>query len=311
MNRANNTSSSGGGGGFFKMVIGIIILIAIVIGLYYLYDFLYGSSLAKSSVSILNGTPNMSTATANVSTVAGTGQAVSLTNLTGLLDGGQYSASMWVYVSDTKGFNKAGGAPLAHLLEISNNRFSDTTKGNTLLFVGLNPVNGSIIVRQSSSDTTEVIDNAMGITGTTSTKYPLESLINNYSTDTKFSNSDDRCDIINGIEYQRWILISVVGNGRTLDVYVDGKLARSCIYKGTFALGSTAGTGQAIVGYNNKGNLKGFFSKGEFYNYALTPDQVWGNYQAGPGGGSFNLTEFFSSLFNINVKFQSTSGLNA
>jgi hypothetical protein len=309
MNRANNSAPSGGG--VFKMGVGLIIFIAIVIGLYYLYDFLYGSTLAKASVSILSGTPSMSKASVNVSTVTGTGQAVSKTDLTGVLDGGQYSTSMWIYVSDTKGFNKAGGANLAHLLEISNNRFSnDKPKGNTLLFVGLNPTNGTLVVRQSSSDPTEVIDNAITGTGsTTATKYPLESLISQYSTDTKFSNSDDRCDIINGIEYQRWILVSVVGNGRTLDVYIDGKLARSCIYKASFALGSTAGTGQAIVGYNNSGNLKGFFSKGDFYNYALTPDQIWANYQAGPGG-TFSFSDFFSTLFNLNVSFQSSAGLN-
>lgn len=308
MNRANNSAPSGG---IFKIVVGFIIFIAIVVGLYYLYDFLYGSTLAKASVEVLSGSPSMSKATINVSTVKGTGQAVSMTNLTGILDGGQYSASMWIYVSDTKGFNTVGGAPLAHLLEISNGRFNDDKpKGNTLLFVGMNPVNGSLVVRQSSSDSTEVIDNAMASgAATTATKYPLDALINNYSSDTKFNSTDDRCDIINGIEYQRWIFISVVGNGRTLDVYVDGKLARSCIYKGSFALGSTAGTGQAIVGYNNNGNLKGFFSKGNFYNYALTPDQVWANYQAGPGG-SFSFSDFFSSLFNINVSFQSSAGLN-
>jgi hypothetical protein len=308
MNRANNSAPSGGG--ILKMGIGLIIFIVIVVGLYYLYDFLYGSTLAKSSVSILSGTPSMSKASVNVSTVAGTGQAVSMTNLTGVLDGGQYSTSMWIYVSDTKGFNKAGGANLAHLLEISNNRFSATEKGNTLVFVGLNPTNGTLVVRQSSSDTSEVIDNAMASgAATTATKYPLDSLITQYSTDTKFSSSDDRCDIINGIEFQRWILLTVVGNGRTLDVYVDGKLARSCIYKASFALGSRAGTGQAIVGYNNGGNLKGFFSKGDFYNYALTPDQVWANYQAGPGG-TFSFSDFFSTLFNLNVSFQSTAGLN-
>lgn len=292
------------------MGIGLVIFIVIVIALYYLYDFLYGSTLAKASVSILNGTPSMSKASVNVSTAAGTGQAVSLTNLTGVLDGGQYSTSMWIYVSDTKGFNTAGGAPLAHLLEISNSRFSDTAKGNTLLFIGLNPTNGTLIVRQSSSEETYMIKNSMsGTEGVSATKYPLKSLIDNYNTDMKFSNTDDRCDIINGIEYQRWILVSVVGNGRTLDVYVDGKLARSCVYKGTFSLGSTAGTGQAIVGYNNNGNLKGFFSKGDFYNYALTPDQVWANYQAGPGG-TFSFSDFFSNLFNINVSFQSSGSLN-
>jgi hypothetical protein len=308
MNRANNSAPSGGG--IFKMGVGLIIFIAIVIGLYYLYDFLYGSTLAKASVSILSGTPSMSKATVNVSTATGTGQAVSKTELTGVLDGGQYSTSMWIYVSDTKGFNKAGGANLAHLLEVSNNRFSETAKGNTLVFIGLNPTNGTLVVRQSSGDPDEVINNSMAAgSSTTATKYPLDSLINNYSTDTKFSNSDDRCDIINGIEYQRWILVTVVGNGRTLDVYIDGKLARSCIYKASFALGSTAGTGQAIVGYNNGGNLKGFFSKGDFYNYALTPDQVWANYQAGPGG-TFSFSDFFSTLFNLNVSFQSSAGLN-
>ena len=305
MNRANNSAPSGGG--IFKSAVGFIIFIAIVVGLYYLYDFLYGSTLAKSNVSILNGTPSMSKASVNVSTVPGTGQAVSMTNLTGILDGGQYSASMWLYVSNTKDF--ANTSSLAHLLEMSNDRFSADKKGNTLLFLGLNPRNGSLIVRQSSSHETEVIDNSLSSSSVTSTKYPLDSLISSYSTDTRFNNSDDRCDIINGIEYQRWIYVTVVGNGRTLDVYVDGKLARSCVYKGTFALGSSAGTGQAIVGYNNGGKLKGFFSKGEFYNYALTPDQVWANYQAGPGG-SFSLGEFFSSLFSLNVSFQSSGGLN-
>jgi hypothetical protein len=311
MNRENN-SSSGGSGGILKIGIGLIIFIVIVVGLYYLYDFLYGSTLAKASVSILSGTPSMSKATVNVSTVPGTGQAVSMTKLTGVLDGGQYSASMWIYVSDTKGFNNVAGANLAHLLEISNNRFSATSteKGNTLLFIGLNPINGSLVVRQSSIDSSEVIDNKMGSGDvTTGTKYPLDSLITQYNIDTKFKNSDDRCDIINGIEFQRWILVTVVGNGRTLDVYIDGKLARSCIYKGSFALGSTAGTGEAIVGYNNGVNLKGFFSKGEFYNYALTPDQVWANYQAGPGG-TFSFSDFFSTLFNLNVSFQSSAGLN-
>jgi hypothetical protein len=36
---------------------------------------------------------------------------------------------------------------------------------------------------------------------------------------------------------------------------------------------------------------------------------VWANYQAGPGG-SFSLGEFFSSLFSLNVSFQSSGGLN-
>lgn len=236
---------------------------------------------------------------------------VAASEITGVLDGGEYSASFWVYIADTKGFASGSTSKLAHLFEISNSRFSTSpsaTKGNTLVFVGLNPINGSLIVRQSTSDPTESINNSLS-TGATGTTYPLDSLITSYNSGTTYT-SDDRCDISNGIEYQRWVLVTVVGNGRTLDVYIDGKLARSCVYKAGFALGSPTGKAQAYFGMDNGGSLKGYFSNGVFYNYALTPDAVWAIYQQGPGG-SFSITDFFKNLFSLNVNFSTTGGLNA
>lgn len=307
MNAANNAAKNAGGG-MTKTVLGLVIFILVIVGLYYLYNFLYGKNPSSADVEILSS----SIPTTQVAgTLTNGGQTyAAATNVTGILDGGQYSTSFWIYVADTKGFAATGGTPLAHLLEISNDRFNtdNSKKGNTLIFVGLNPINGTLVVRQSSLDPSEQINNSLSQTGMTSTAYSLPALVSGYNSGSTYS-TDDRCDIINGIEYQRWILVTVVGNGRTLDVYLDGKLARSCVYKSNFGLNSSSGRATAYFGLGNNGNLKGYFASGKFYNYALTPDQIWALYQAGPTG-YFNLSSFFGNLFNINVSFGSSAGLN-
>lgn len=298
MNAATNNSVSDA----TKPFLGVVIFILVIVGLYYLYNFLYGKNVSFGQVSILkNGIPTTKTFIDPISKQS----VVSATDITGILDGGQYSVSFWVYVADTKGFSKSGGSPLAHLMEISNNRFAQSDKGNTLIYVGLNPMNGSLVVRQNTTDDTIINNN---LTNVSSTSYDLNSLINGYNSGSTFT-SDDRCDILNGIEYQRWILVTVVGNGRTLDVYVDGKLARSCVYKSNFALGSDSGKATAYFGLNNGGNLKGYLSSGTYYNYALTPDAIWSLYQAGPTG-YFTIGSFFSNLFNVDVSFGTTAGMD-
>jgi hypothetical protein len=315
MNAANgkNTSASASSSTVTN-VVGVIIFVLICVGLYYLYNFLYGSTGSQSSVSILTG--NLPTSVAPTSAAIGGASAVAVTSVSGIMDGGQYSTSFWAYIADTKGFASQGGSPLAHLMEISDNRLpsagSSTPAGKTLIFIGLNPANGALVVRQSTNDiTSSTIDNTLtSASGSNSaTNYSLANLISGYNTAGTTYTSKDSCDIMNGIEYQRWVLITTVANGKTLDVYIDGKLARSCVYKANYMLGSMGGNATAVFGANNGGNLKGFFSSGKFYNYALTPDAIWALYQAGPGG-SFNVSDFFSNLFSVNVSFQSNSTMN-
>lgn len=307
-------NSSGSSNGTLKIVSGIIIFLLIVIALYYLYNFLYNSKAAKSSAVILPGNVSMIAPKSSGSGTPNPASVVQTTALTGVLDGGQYTVSFWVYVADTKGFNAPGGVGnvIAHLMEISDNNYpaAGKTAGNTLIFFGLDPTNGSLIVRQSSSDSEEAINNGMTSSQTpTGTKYPLSSLLTGYRPGDKF-RQNDKCDILNGIEYQRWVLLTAIGNGRTLDIYIDGKLARSCVYKAPFALGSRDGTAQAYFGVNNNGNLKGYFSDGNFYNYALTPDAVWTIYQAGPGG-EFSISRFFSNLFSTEISLGKTETMAA
>jgi hypothetical protein len=139
-----------------------------------------------------------------------------------------------------------------------------------------------------------------------STKYPLSTLISSYNSGSTYTGND-RCDIVNGIEYQRWVLITTVANGRTLDVYIDGKLARSCVYKAGYMGGN--GTATAYVGLDNDDKLKGYFSLINYYQYALSPEEVWRTYQTGPSG-PFSLSQYFSSFFNINITLKGDA-LNA
>lgn len=299
---AGTSTNTAGAMNMARPVLGIVFFILFVIGLYYLYNFLYGKNVSFSSVDLLS---DVKSAT-KITPIGNTGKsAVAATQLTGLLDGGQYTATFWVYVADAR---SSTGVPvkLIHLMEISDNRFAEqaSDRKNTLLFVGLNPLNGSLIVRQSASDS-PIINNSAS--NETSSLYKLDSLITNYNSGSTYQQ-DDRCDILKGVEYQRWLQITVVGNGRTLDVYIDGKLARSCVYQSNFALGNPSGKATAFFGLDNGDAMKGFFSGGKFYNYALSPDAIWSLYQAGPTG-NFNIGKFFSSLFNVNVSFGKTEDL--
>jgi hypothetical protein len=299
----SNVPPSAGTGSNVKYFVGILLFILLLVALYYLYQWMYGTN--KSIIS----TPLLSSLTA--STVVSTldPNSVAVVNLTGISQGGQYSVSMWVYVSSTK----SNISNLVHLLDITGGT-STTRAGNTLLFIGLDPANATLVVRQSSSgdDDTKMPVGSLGSTPS-SNSYSLSSIITGYMSSTSNSTSsytqDDRCDIMNGIEYQRWVLVNVVASGRTLDVYLDGKLSRSCVYRGNNSIGVQ--TGNAVVTIGNRAQMApmtGYFSTTDYYNYALTPDLIWGIYQRGP---TTSTSSFFTNLFNTDINFGTTSGLNS
>lgn len=306
--RTNAGSTSSLAGGAAKMMVSLVVLILVLVGLYYLYQFLYGSQASVTTVTILGAPTSMSAITTGTSPEP---NYVAKSKMTGIVDGGAYTVNMWVYVNST-----ATATNLLHLLDISNGREATVAPtDSTLLFIGLDPRNGALIVRQNTSDASYKIQNNVAPADNsylpgTNVKYSISSMLANYKDNTVDYSKDDKCDILNGIEYQRWVQITVVANGRTLDVYLDGKLARSCVYKGNFALGSSTGKATAYVGTNSSGNLKGYFSTITYSNYAFTPAAVWTTYQAGPGG-AFDLKTFFANLFSTNLGFSSITGIPA
>jgi hypothetical protein len=87
---------------------------------------------------------------------------------------------------------------------------------------------------------------------------------------------------------------------------MDGRLSRSCVLKGQFQVnGSTTtplyffllnpdvGTASAHVKTDWTGSLSGV----NFYNYALSPDETYRIYMAGPSGSQGDLWSAIKSFF--------------
>jgi hypothetical protein len=296
------------GGGYGSNIIGFIIVIVVLYLLYALYNWLYATQNNTSITQIGGFNMPMGTVMKDNQNIylkkTQDGQTyVASQILKGFTNAGQYSTSMWVYIIDSKS-STASKSKLCNLLEINSGettRFNEikANRGNTLLYIGLNPKNAALVVRQSTMDGENKIDNTLDQAdiSSPSTKYPLSALISSYNSGSTYTGND-RCDIVNGIEYQRWVLVSTVANGRTLDVYIDGKLARSCVYKAGYLGGN--GTATGYLGLDNDDKLKGYFSFVNYYQYALSPEEVWRTYQTGPGG-PFSLSNWLSSYFSLTL----------
>jgi hypothetical protein len=90
-----------------------------------------------------------------------------------------------------------------------------------------------------------------------------------------YASPNEGCDIKN-IPLQKWVHIGYVLNNRTVDMYIDGKLERSCVLRGVPKLNDS----DLIVCDNN-----GFFGKISnlvYYKYALKPDDIHNIYSSGP-----------------------------
>ena len=278
------------------MIGGVAFFIIILIVLYYVYTFLYNSQGVQSSTNIIpksvldqtkitnGGVVRCDAASASV--IDGSADsAVAQVLASGLTSGGEYSVTMWLSVYSTT--PQTAGTATIPLLDIT------APNKNTLLFIGLTPTNGTLVVNQGTGSASDGTINKFGMVTGSSPPSASSSPVT--------QTTSDKCSIINGIEYQRWVLVSVVASGRTLDVYIDGKLSRSCVYNGLNNLGVTNGKANITVGRQNSttGTINGVFSSTDYYNYALTPDIIWGIYQNGPATASSG--NFLSSMFNTNI----------
>jgi hypothetical protein len=98
--------------------------------------------------------------------------------------------------------------------------------------------------------------------------------------------SRGECQLEN-IPLQTWTNVVVVVQDRAVDMYLDGRLVKSCLF---------TGIPKTIVGSDFQitpdGGFMGYTAGATYYNRALGPAEVYSIYQAGHGGGSF-----WSSVF--------------
>ena len=91
------------------------------------------------------------------------------------------------------------------------------------------------------------------------------------------SSSVSTCAIAN-VPIQRWCNLLVSVYGRTQDLYLDGKLVRTCVLPGVAKIDANA-----PVYVTPDGGFSGWTSKFQYWPEATDPQQAWNIYKAGYG----------------------------
>jgi len=270
MQAANSSASNG------SMVSKVIFVVVMLVALYYLYQFLYSPSDLQGNV-ILNTVSPANPGTAYVSN----SDPKSENKLPAIYEGGEYSVNTWVYVNDysiNRGQNK-------NILTIGGSSFST-------LVVFLGPYKNSLSVRVQTRSASGVGSGTSSDTSNNLTTSAVQQLFTTLQSDSSLLDTNSPCDI-QTIDLQKWVQVTVTLNNKTCDVYMDGKLARSCVLPSFYRV-DKRNLQMKLCDYNGFG---GFISNTSAYNYALNPEQVWRLYMAGPGS-QYTFLQYVAGLFN-------------
>lgn len=107
--------------------------------------------------------------------------------------------------------------------------------------------------------------------------------------------SDFRCDVPN-IPLQTWVNIIVAVNNRTIDVYFNGKLVKTCMMDNV-----PIDMPNAPITITPNGGFSGFTSDVKYFNTALNPQEAYDLYSEGFSGSSLlgSLVNKFKLRFSI------------
>jgi hypothetical protein len=91
---------------------------------------------------------------------------------------------------------------------------------------------------------------------------------------------------VQNIPIQKWVNLSVSVFDRTLDIYLDGKLVKTCVMPGTVSVKPTT------VYVTPNGGFDGWTSKFSYFPTAMNPQDAWNIYAKGPTGWLSNLSTY-------------------
>jgi hypothetical protein len=211
--------------------------------------------------------------------------------------GGDFTLSFWVYIDDWN--YKASSSKF--LFAISPELLTSTSV-SPLVGV-LTPLQNGLMVRASTVGS--AAPPAPGSPASTSAtpditvETNLQNLLNQQTSMAMFQTTvETPCDI-KEVPLQRWACITIVSSGRVLDVYMDGKLSRSCVLENV--LNVPRGPMKLRLGEN--GGFGGRYSSVQMWNQQLTPDVIYGIYQMGPTQTQHDIFTEVAKYLNLNVSF--------
>jgi hypothetical protein len=81
---------------------------------------------------------------------------------------------------------------------------------------------------------------------------------------------------VNNVPIQKWVNLILSVNGRTMDIYIDGKLVRTCLLPGVASINQ-----ESDVYVTPAGGFDGWTAKFNYYPSPLNPQQAWNIYSQG------------------------------
>ena len=243
--------------------------------LYYLYDYLFNIGSIQKKAEIVAG-PVPASATITDYPSGGT----KLNQI--IYTGGEMSVTFWVYVSGRSQMNTVNKR---HIFHIGTDAAG--ASGNVLGVMLGNGADNALYVYNSGESST----------------FSLQT----FATTNSAVESSGRCHITN-FEYGRWVNVAIVLNNNICDVYIDGKLSRSCVMPQQFQVPSATSPDVQVftlkkeLGSNNNVSWSGSLASLTLYNYALSPDETYRIYFAGPSGSSGDLWTAIKSFFGAGAK---------
>lgn len=272
----SNTNSSP-----VSRLVSVLLFFLGLVGIYYLYDYLFGPK-TMNAYTLNEKLQKADTDPVKPITIASD-------KLPALYEGGEFSVSAWIYVNNwsyRQGYNKS-------ILRIGGPSF-DTIR---IYLGGYKP---KLMVRLHTKDRNSPLnsmtnspDNAQSDSLEIAT---LNSIYNVQQIESGLldASTPSGCDLPE-IDLQRWVNIVVTVNGKTVDVYLDGKLARSCVLPNYFKVDSS------YSGYLlSHGGFGGQIANIMMYDAAMNPEMVYKNYIAGPEQIT-GFWQWFTSFFDIGV----------
>ena len=200
-----------------------------------------------------------------------------------IFTGGDFTLSFWIYVDDFN-FRVSKYKPLFNL---GPSVIGDTSR--SVLVGMLTPFKNGLMVRGATTSTSN---------GTPDITIPSvrKSLLEQQTSMAMFETTvETPCDI-KEVPLQRWVNVTIVSSGRILDVYMNGKLGRSCVLDSIL---------QVPKGDNflSLGVFGGRFSSAQMWNQQITPDVIYGIYMMGPTQTQHSIVTDISKYLGLNVSF--------
>jgi hypothetical protein len=212
--------------------------------------------------------------------------------------GGDFTLSFWVYIDDWN-------------YKVSSNKFlfaispeNLTTTSRSPLVGVLTPMQNRLMVRgavvgNSVAPAPGSAPSSGSAVPDINTEVNLQNLLNQQTSMSMFQNTVDvPCDI-KEVPIQRWSNITIVSSGRILDVYIDGKLGRSCVLENVLEVPR----GPLRLRLGESGGFGGRYSSVQMWSQQLTPDVIYGIYQMGPTQTQHDIFTEVAKYLNLNVSF--------